>query len=81
MRTPFLIRRVDDLGRIVIPVELRRMLELENGQDLSITVQADALVLRKFSPGCVFCGEKEQLSVVEGKNICATCLRRLGKKG
>ena len=80
MRTPFLIRRVDDLGRIVIPVELRRMLELENGQDLSITVQAEALVLRKFSPGCVFCGEREQLVVFEGKPVCASCRNRLTRK-
>lgn len=80
MRTLFLIRRVDDLGRIVIPVELRRMLELENGQDVSITVQADALVLRKFMPGCVFCGEWEQLAVFEGKHVCASCRNRLTLK-
>ena len=46
MKTPFMVRQVDDMGRIVTPVELRRMLELERGQEVSITVQADALVLR-----------------------------------
>ena len=80
MRTPFLIRRVDDLGRIVIPIELRRMLDLENGQDMSITVQADALVLRKFQPGCIFCGEREQLVIFEGKHVCTCCRNRLTQK-
>ena len=81
MRTPFLIRRVDDLGRIVIPVELRKMMQLESGQTVTLSIEADTLVLRRFVPGCVFCGITEQLSVFEGKNICAVCLRRLGKNG
>lgn len=77
MRAPFLVRRVDELGRIVIPVELRRMLELDSGQDVALTIQSDALVLRKFTPGCVFCGGLEQLVVFEGKSVCAACRRRL----
>lgn len=79
MKTPFMVRQVDDMGRIVIPVELRRMLELERGQEVSITVQADALVLRKFEPSCIFCGGREQLAVFEGKRVCLCCRRRLSK--
>ncbi len=79
MRTAFMVRRVDGLGRIVIPAELRRMLELECGQEMEMTVQADALVLRKFAPGCIFCGKAEQLVLFEGKNVCAFCRRRLMK--
>ncbi len=77
MKTPFVIRRVDELGRIVIPIELRRILELESGQEVELTVQSDTLVLRKFVPGCVFCGEMGQMVIFREKNVCAACLRRL----
>ena len=77
MKTLSFIRRVDNLGRIVIPVELRRILEVEDGQEVEMTLHADTLVLRKFEPGCLFCGALEELVVYEGKNICVSCRRRL----
>lgn len=77
MKTLSFIRRVDNLGRIVIPVELRRALELEDGQEVELTLHAETLVLQKFEPGCLFCGALEELVVYEGKNICASCRQRL----
>lgn len=77
MRHLSLIRRVDELGRIVIPVELRRMLGMESGQDVELIVKDEMLMLRRFQPGCVFCGRLEQLVIFEGKNICSSCRKRL----
>lgn len=72
-----MIRRVDELGRIVIPAELRRMLAMESGKDVELIVKGETLVLRRFEPGCIFCGRLEQLVTYEGKNVCACCRRKL----
>lgn len=77
MKELSMIRRIDNLGRIVIPVELRRMLDMETGQDLELVIKDDTLVLRRFDPGCSFCGGFEKLTGLEGKFICAACRRKL----
>lgn len=77
MKKLSLIRRVDNLGRIVIPVEVRRMMDMESGQDLEMIVKDEILVLRRFAPGCVFCGEYEKLVAYEGKYVCAQCRQKL----
>ena len=77
MRTPAVVRKMDALGRIVIPVELRRMLQLEQEQELELYVCEDGLILRKFSPGCIFCGEMVEIVVFHGKNVCRRCREKL----
>lgn len=72
-----IIRRVDSLGRIVIPVELRRMMDMESGQDVEMIIQDDTLVLRRFAPGCVFCGGLDHLVSYKEKYICAECRQKL----
>jgi transcriptional pleiotropic regulator of transition state genes len=66
-------RKVDDLGRIVLPVELRRLHGINTGDALEISVDGDAIVLRKLSKGCVFCGAEEQLSSHRERAICRGC--------
>ena len=66
-------RKVDDLGRIVLPVELRRLHGIQTGDALEISVDGDAIVLRKLSPGCVFCGTIEGLSSFRTRAICEGC--------
>lgn len=77
MQTPTMIRKVDRLGRIVIPVELRRMLEIEIDQELELQIRDDELVLRKFTPGCIFCDGLGDQVTYQGKNVCRSCLRKL----
>lgn len=79
MKKLSIIRRVDALGRIVIPANLRRMMQLEGGQDVELIVRNGELVLRRFEPGCIFCGGFEQLSCLDGKVICGDCRRKLLK--
>ncbi len=80
MNTPGMIRKVDDLGRIVIPMELRRLLEIESGQLLEMKCEGQQLVLTKFFPGCIFCGSREDLSGYCGKYLCASCRQKLTEK-
>lgn len=64
-----IVRRVDELGRIVLPVELRRTLE--------IYVDGASIVLRKFRPNCIFCNSSRGVSEFRGKNVCQKCLKEL----
>lgn len=68
-----IVRRVDDLGRIVIPKKTRTTLGIETKDPLEIFVSNDAIMLRKYAPSCVFCGENDGLIEYKGKKICRKC--------
>ncbi len=70
-------RKVDDLGRIVLPVELRRLHGIKTGDALEISVDGDAIVLRKLYQGCIFCGSAEALSDYRGRAVCPNCADEL----
>ena len=77
MKTTGIVRRVDELGRVVLPIELRRTLEIEERDLLEIMLEDDRIVLRKFQPTCIFCGAEEDLLEYRGKRICGKCLKCL----
>lgn len=66
-------RKVDDLGRIVLPVELRRLHGIQTGDALEISVDGDAIVLRKLAHGCVFCGGLDRVRGYKGRVVCDGC--------
>jgi transcriptional pleiotropic regulator of transition state genes len=66
-------RRVDDLGRIVLPVEMRRMFGIRAGDELEIGVEGGAIFLRKVEARCVFCDQDEGLRPYRDKKVCAAC--------
>ena len=72
-----IVRKVDELGRIVLPIELRRTLDIAERDPLEIYVEGSAIVLKKFRPACVFCDSIRDVSVFKGKNLCGKCLREL----
>lgn len=72
-----MVRRVDELGRIVLPKELRKVLGIEKKDALEIFTSADSIVLKKYEPFCVFCGSSEELTVLGDKNVCAECVKKL----
>ena len=80
MKSTGIVRKVDKLGRIVLPSELRETLNIKIKEPLEIDVNGDSIVLRKYLPACVFCGEAENTSVFKGKHVCKACLRSLNKK-
>ena len=76
MNTTGIVRKVDDLGRIVLPAEMRRLLELDKS-DVEIFLDGSKVVIRKYSPNCIFCGGRENLIQLEGKFVCAQCVAML----
>lgn len=70
-------RKIDDLGRIVIPAETRRMFNIREGDHLFISVEGGSIVLRKMTDSCTFCGSDHQVSQFKGKGICAACRAQL----
>jgi transcriptional pleiotropic regulator of transition state genes len=73
MKDTGMARKVDDLGRIVLPVELRRLHGIHTGDALEISVDGDSIVLRKLSQGCVFCGTVDGLSTYRSRSLCGGC--------
>ena len=74
MKSTGIIRKVDELGRIVIPIELRRTLDIAERDELEIFMDGDNIVLRKFEPFCVFCSSSYGLVSYKGKNVCRDCI-------
>jgi transcriptional pleiotropic regulator of transition state genes len=74
-------RRIDDLGRVVIPAETRRLFNIKEGDQLLITVEGAGIVIRKLESTCTFCGSNEQVTAFKGKGICAVCRGQLTRSG
>lgn len=71
------VRKVDGLGRIVLPKELRRILEIDIKGCLEIYVEDEDIILKKYQPGCIFCGETYNTINYKNKNICQDCLNKI----
>ena len=76
MKSTGIVRKVDELGRVVIPIELRRTLSIEEKDPLEIYVDSDKIILRKYEPSCacVFCGNASDVTKFKGKNVCQECM-------
>ena len=79
MKSTGIVRKVDELGRIVLPVELRRTLNIAERDALEIYTDGGSIVLKKYEPSCVFCGDTRGVTSYMGKNICANCMKELKK--
>lgn len=80
MKSTGVVRKVDELGRIVIPIELRRTMGIEEKDALEIYVDNEKIILRKYEPACIFCGNAEEVLNYKGKNLCRNCLTELTKQ-
>ena len=77
MKATGITRKVDELGRIVLPKELRRTMDIDVGTPLEIFVEGDGIVLQKYSPSCIFCGNASHVIHFKGKTVCRDCLHQL----
>lgn len=77
MKATGIVRKVDELGRIVLPIELRRTLNIKIKDPIAIFVEDDAIVLKKYESACIFCGNAKNVVNVKGKNICRDCIEEL----
>ena len=79
MKSTGIIRKVDELGRIVLPIEIRRTLDIEVRDELEIFMEGEHIILQKFEHTCVFCGSSRALITFQEKNVCTDCIRKLGQ--
>ena len=79
MKATGIVRPVDPLGRVVIPVELRRTFDIKTDDSLEVYVDGDYIMLRKYNPYCIFCGDARDVMDIKGKKICQSCLQELKK--
>lgn len=77
MKATGIVRKVDQLGRMVIPKELRKTMDVESGTPLEVYINDDEIILKKYNPGCIFCGETMDVEEFKGKNICRSCLEEM----
>jgi transcriptional pleiotropic regulator of transition state genes len=80
MKSTGVTRPVDELGRFVIPIEIRRTMEIEEGQPMSIFIDGDRIILKQYKPGCVFCDALEYDMIrLKGKSVCRRCCKAMVK--
>lgn len=79
MKATGVVRKVDELGRIVIPMELRRTLGIDIKDPLEIYVDGDQVILKKYEPTCLFCGEGNEVRNFNSKNIYPSCIKSISK--
>lgn len=79
MKSTGIIRKIDTLGRIVLPIELRKHMKIATGDDVEIYVDGNAIVLKKYESTCIFCGSTEDLVDLADKNVCKACRDKLAK--
>jgi len=75
MKATGIVRPVDPLGRVVIPVELRRTLNIKTEDSLEVFVDGEYIMLKKYEPACIFCGDAKEVVNIKGKNVCRKCLK------
>ena len=79
MKATGVVRRIDDLGRIVIPKELRRTMRIREGDSLEIFIEGENIILSKYKQGCIFCREINDLKEYMGNKICSKCASNISK--
>ncbi len=77
MKSTGIIRKVDSLGRIVLPIELRRTMDIAESDEVEIYMENERIILQKFEQACVFCGSSRGLISFQRKNVCQECLRKM----
>ena len=79
MKSTGMVRKIDDLGRIVIPIEIRNNLDIHSRDAIEMFIDGDKIVLAKYSPACIFCGEAENVTRFHEKLVCSKCIKELAK--
>ena len=79
MKSTGIIRKVDELGRIVLPIEIRRNLDIAERDELEIYMENERIILQKYQPNCIFCASSVARNSYKGKNVCRDCIRAMNK--
>ncbi len=78
MKSTGIVRKVDELGRIVLPIEIRKSMDIDNrGDAVEIFIDDDRIILKKYQPACIFCGDADEVTPFGGKLLCRACIARI----
>lgn len=80
MKSTGIVRRIDNLGRVVLPIELRRIFDIDKEDPVEIFVDDNYIMLKKYQPACIFCNDAKDVVNFKGKNICKSCLAEMKDK-
>ena len=79
MKSTGIVRKLDELGRVVLPIELRNKFGIAEKDPIEIYVDGSSIVLKKFEPDCVFCGSSKKIALYKDKHVCSKCVTSLSK--
>lgn len=79
MKSTGVVRRIDQLGRIVVPKEVRDILDIPALTPMEIYTEGETIILKKYKPDCLFCGSGDNLITFKGKHVCISCLKEIGE--
>ena len=77
MKSTGIVRKIDELGRIVLPIEIRNTMDIKNRDGIEIFVDEDKIILKKYEPACIFCGNADNVTYFKGKLVCKDCIEIL----
>ncbi len=80
LKSTGIVRKVDELGRIVIPIELRRTLGIDVKDSLEIYVDNERIILKKYEPACLFCGNADNVKHYKGRIVCEECIKEMARE-
>ena len=80
MKDTGIVRNIDEMGRLVLPKEMRRKMDIASGDEIEFYAEDDRIVLRKYQPSCFFCGGEVALVEFKGKRLCADCIGEIKAK-
>ena len=80
MKSTGVVRKIDELGRIVLPVEIRRTLNIEVKDPVEIFIDDDAIILKKYESSCIFCGNARENIIYKNRHICKSCIKDMNIK-
>ncbi len=72
-----MLRRVDELGRFVLPAEIRKSFGINLGDQLEIHTEGDCIILKKYNPNCLFCGSDQDIRLFADRRVCRACLEKI----
>jgi len=79
MRATGIVRKIDELGRIVLPIEIRNTMDIKSRDSVEIFIDGDKIILKKYDPACIFCGNADNVILYKGKLVCKDCAGELSK--
>ncbi len=77
MKSTGIVRKIDELGRIVLPIEIRRTMHIDVRDPMEIYVDGNSIILKKYEQECVFCGSTKKVTNFKNRNICENCRKEL----